>query len=49
MDKYVYREILEMDLISIIHMHDFKEENVNFQHVNDSKHSSKYFKEWLLA
>jgi hypothetical protein len=49
MDKYVYCEILEMDLISTIHMHDLKEENVIFQHVNDSKHLSKYVKEWLLA
>jgi transposase len=30
-------------------MHDLKEENVIFQHVNDSKHLSKYVKEWLLA
>jgi hypothetical protein len=49
MDKYVYREILEMDLISTIHMHDLEEENVIFQHDNNSKYLSKYVKEWLLA
>jgi hypothetical protein len=30
-------------------MHDLEEENVIFQHDNDSKHSSKYVKDWLLA
>jgi hypothetical protein len=49
MDKYVYCEILEMELISTIHMHDLKEENVIFQHNNNPKHSSKYIKDWLLA
>jgi hypothetical protein len=49
MDKYVYCEILEMDLISTIHMHDLEEENVIFQHDNNSKYLSKYVKEWLLA
>ena len=45
MDKYIYRKILEMDLISTIHMHDLEEENVISQHDNNSKHLSKYFKE----
>jgi hypothetical protein len=49
MDKYVYCEILEMDLISTIHMHDLEEENVIFEQNNDPKSSSKYVKEWLLA
>jgi hypothetical protein len=31
LDKYIYCEILEMDLISTIHMHDLEEENVIFQ------------------
>jgi hypothetical protein len=49
MDKYIYREILEMDLISTIHMHNLEEENIIFQHENDPKHSSKYVKQLLLA
>jgi hypothetical protein len=49
MDKYVYREILEMEFISTIHKHDLEEENVIFQYNNDPKHSSKYVKDWLLA
>ena len=30
MDKFVYREILEMELMNTIHMHDLGEENVIF-------------------
>jgi hypothetical protein len=30
-------------------MHDLEEENVIFQHDNDSKYSSKYVKDWLLV
>ena len=37
MDKYIYREVLEMELMNTIHMHDLKEENVIFQHDNDPK------------
>ena len=49
MDKHVYREILEMELMNTIHMHDLEKENIIFQHNNDPKHTSKYVKEWLLA
>jgi hypothetical protein len=38
-----------MELISTIHIHDLEEENVIFQHDNNSKHSSKYVKDWLLV
>ena len=30
MDKFVYREILEMELMNTIYMHDLGEENVIF-------------------
>jgi hypothetical protein len=46
MDKYVYYKILETKLISTIHMHDLKEENVIFQYDNDPKYLSKYVKDW---
>lgn len=49
MDKFVYREILEMELMNTIYMHDLGEENVIFQHDNDPKHTSKYVTDWLLA
>ena len=49
MDKYVYRNILETELINTIHMNDLEEEDVIFQHDNDPKHSSLYVKDWLLA
>jgi len=39
MDKYVYCEILEMELMNTIHMHDLGEENVIFQHNNHPKHT----------
>jgi len=42
MDKYVYCEILDMEFMNTIHMHDLGEENVIFQHDNDHKHTSKY-------
>ena len=45
----MYHEILEMELMNTIHMHDLEEENVIFQHDNNPKHTSKYVKEWLLA
>ena len=45
MDKYIYREVLEMELMNTIHMHDLEEENVIFQHNNDPKHTSK----WAIA
>ena len=49
MDKHMYREILEMELMNTIYMHDLGEENVISQHNNHSKHTSKYVIEWLLA
>ena len=45
----MYYEILEIELMNILHMHDLGEENVIFHHDNDSKHTSKYDTEWLLA
>ena len=49
MDTHVYCEILKMELMNTIHMHDLGEENVIFQHNNDPKHISKYVTKWLLA
>ena len=49
MDKHMYREILEIELMNTIYMHDLGEENVIFQHNNHPKHTSKYVIEWLLA
>ena len=49
MDKFVYREILEMEFMNTIYMHDLGEENVIFQHNNDPKHTFKYVTDWLLA
>ena len=39
-NKYVYHEILEMELLNTIHIHDLGEENVIFQHYNNPKHTS---------
>jgi hypothetical protein len=33
-DKYIYCKILEIELTNIIHVQDFKEDNVIFQHNN---------------
>jgi hypothetical protein len=41
-DKYVYCEVLEMELMNTIHMHDLGEEDVIKQHDNDPKNTSKY-------
>ena len=49
MDKHMYHEILEMELMNTIHMHDLGEEKVIFQHNNHPKHTSKYVTKWLLA
>ena len=49
MNKHVYCEILEMELMNTIHMHDLGEENIIFQYNNNPKYTSKYVKEWLLA
>ena len=35
MDKHVYCEILEMQLMNTILVHDLREENIFFQHNND--------------
>ena len=45
MDKYVYCEILGMELMNTIYMHDLGEENVMFQDDNNSNHTSKYIRE----
>jgi len=45
MNKYVYCEILEMEFMNTIHMHDLRKENVIFQHDNNPKHTSKYVTE----
>ena len=42
MDKYVYCEILEVELMNTILMHDLGEEDVIFQHDKNSKYTSKY-------
>ena len=51
MDKYVYPscEVEEMELVNTIHMLDFVDERLIFQHDNDSKHTIKYVTYWLLA
>ena len=49
MDKYVYHEVLEMELMNTIYMHGLREAIVIFQHDKDPKHTSKYVTNWLLA
>ena len=49
MNKYVYCEVLEMELMNTIHMNDLGEEDVIFQHDNDPKHTFKYVTNWWLA
>lgn len=48
MDKFVYREFIEMELMNTIRMHDLEEENVIFQHDTNLKHTFEYIKDWSL-
>lgn len=49
MDKYVYRNILETELMGTIQMQGLEEDEVIFQHDNDPKHTAHYVVEWLRA
>ena len=47
MDQYMYREILERELIHTLHAYDLDPANLIFQHDNDPKHTSKSVRRWL--
>ena len=47
MDQYLYKTILEDDLIKTIEFFEFESEQVIFQHDNDPKHKAKSVKKWL--
>jgi hypothetical protein len=47
MDQYMYREILERELIHIVHAYNLNPTSLIFQHDNDSTHTSKTMCHWL--
>jgi hypothetical protein len=47
MDQYMYREILERELIHTLHAYNLDPANLIFQHDNDPKHTSKSVRRWL--
>jgi hypothetical protein len=47
MDQYMYREILEQELIHTLHAYNLDLANLIFQHDNDPKHTSKSVRHWL--
>jgi hypothetical protein len=47
MDQYMYREILERELIHTLHAYNLDLANMIFQHDNDPKHTSKIVRHWL--
>ena len=49
MDRYVYKLILEIFLLSTIQHYNLDPSNMIFQHDNDPKHTSKMVKEWLKS
>ena len=49
MDKYVYCNILEMELVGTTQMQGFKEDRVIFQHDNDPNHIENYVVDWLFT
>jgi transposase len=47
MDQYLYKTILEDDLLKTIDFYQLDAQKVIFQHDNDPKHKAKSVKEWL--
>jgi transposase len=47
MDKHLYKNILEEDLIETINYYGFNKEDILFMHDNDRKHTAKIVTDWL--
>ena len=48
-DQYMYGEILEQELIHTLHAYNLDPANLIFQQDNDSKHTSKSVRRWLIS
>ena len=49
MDQYLYKSILEDELVKTIEYYDMEADKVVFQHDNDSKHRAKSVQDWLAS
>jgi transposase len=49
LDQYLYKSILQEELMDTIEYYGFETSRVIFQHDNDPKHSSNLVKQWLSA